>query len=300
MKSKIIKNKFLTFVILSLPLAGIAQTENDTTIRNDNLYRDSVFIGEIENRPGLKAKVLHAEPLYIDLIRDLGARKGEKEWNYGFGMKTDRNFDEFEALIEYEWAPIDRLGLEIELPLTFYGPSSDNPSMERPSSRLESLKIAAQWSFFVSEKLNTSMAFGYIHEFELVDLNRIQSDTFFKGNSYNPFLVVAKRWGLNYHSLLYTGPRLMKEFETPDWEYAYEINTSFHYMISGTRNFIGIELNQEIIHGKIYTIMRPQMRIGLSENLMIGIVSGIPLNRENRGLSSFARLIYEPGFKALH
>jgi hypothetical protein len=25
-------------------------------------------------------KVLHAELLYIDLIRDLGARKGEKEW----------------------------------------------------------------------------------------------------------------------------------------------------------------------------------------------------------------------------
>ena len=28
-------------------------------------------------------KVDHAEPLYVDLIRDLGPHKGEKEWNIG-------------------------------------------------------------------------------------------------------------------------------------------------------------------------------------------------------------------------
>ncbi|HSI78824.1 MAG TPA: HAEPLYID family protein, partial [Lunatimonas sp.] len=231
MRLQIFKKVLFILLIGFFPFLGIAQTENDTTIRLDNIYLDSVFIGEIENRPGLKAKVLHAEPLYIDLIRDLGARKGEKEWNYGFGMKTDQNFDEYEALVEYEWAPIDRLGLEIELPLTFYGPSSADPTEKRQSSRLESIKVAAQWSFFVSEKLNTSMALGYIHEFELVDLNMMRSDDLFKGNSYNPFFVLAKRWGLNYHTLIYTGPRLIKEFDSPNWEHVYEINTNFHYMI---------------------------------------------------------------------
>jgi len=144
------------------------------------------------------------------------------------------------------------------------------------------------------------MALGYIHEFELVDFNNIRNDNLLKGNSYNPFLVLAKRWGLNYHSLIYTGPRMVREFDAPSWEVAYEINTSFHYMITGTRNFIGVELNQEVVHGRLLTVMRPQMRIGISERIMIGIVSGVPLNRENRGLSSFARLIYEPGFKAMH
>lgn len=290
----------LLFCIVFLPILGLAQVEPDSSALINNVYLDSIFLGEIENQPGLKDKVLHAEPLYIDLIRDLGARKGEKEWNYGFGMKADRDFDEFEALVEYEWAPVDRLGLEVELPLTFYGPSAADPTVARPSSRLESLKLAAQWSFFVSDKWNTSMALGYIHEFELVDLNKIRSDNLFKGNSYNPFLVLAKRWGLNYHSLIYTGPRMIKEFDAPSWEVAYEINTSFHYMITGTRNFIGVELNQEVVHGRLLTVMRPQMRIAISERIMIGIVSGIPLNRENRGLSSFARLIYEPGFKAMH
>lgn len=41
-------------------------------IRN---YLDSIYIAETESVKG-KDKVLHAEPLFIDLIRDLGARKG--------------------------------------------------------------------------------------------------------------------------------------------------------------------------------------------------------------------------------
>ena len=41
-------------------------------------------------------------------------------------------------------------------------------------------------------------------------------------------------------------------------------------------------------------------RVGLGENLMIGIVTGIPVNRAQEGLSSFIRIIYEPGFKTFH
>jgi hypothetical protein len=123
--------------------------------------QDSIYVNEIEERKE-PAKILHAEPLYIDLIRDLGARKGEKEWNVGFGITDKNRFDEYEALIEYEWAPIDRLGLEVELPFSIY-PSSQNGSA--PSSSLNSLKLAGQYTFLVSEKMNTSMALGYIHEF---------------------------------------------------------------------------------------------------------------------------------------
>ncbi|HAI17051.1 MAG TPA: phosphoribosylformylglycinamidine synthase, partial [Xanthomarina gelatinilytica] len=43
---------------------------------------DSLYIAEVEESKE-PLKILHAEPLYIDLIRDLGARKGEKEWNIG-------------------------------------------------------------------------------------------------------------------------------------------------------------------------------------------------------------------------
>jgi hypothetical protein len=127
--------------------------------KSEDQKKDSIYIAEVENKKQ-PDKVLHAEPLYIDLIRDLGARKGEKEWNIGFGITDNNSYDEYTALVEYEWAPINRLGLEVELPFTFYTPLSG--SSFTPGNKLNSLKLAAQYSFYVSERKKTSMAIGYI------------------------------------------------------------------------------------------------------------------------------------------
>ncbi len=280
-------------------ICAFAQEQSDT-LKIQRQIRDSLFIEEVENpKATLKPKVLHAEPLYIDLIRDLGARKGEKEWNVGFGMQDKRNYDEFEALIEYEWAPIDRLGLEVELPVSLYSFRNGNGDGKIPANKLESIKVAGQYTFLVSEKRSTSLAFGYIHEFELVDFDRLGKEDAFRGNVFNPFLIAAKRWGSNYHTLIYTGPRIEKAYGGRA-EVGYEVNYNLHYMVTGTRNFIGLELNQEIQNGKSIATLRPQMRVGLAENLMIGIVSAIPIGQPDAGLGSFVRLIYEPGFKAMH
>lgn len=283
-------------LLLSAPLISVAQEVELDSAKQERIISDSLFIQEFESpKSTVKPKVLHAEPLYIDLIRDLGARKGEKEWNVGVGMSDKRSFDEYEALIEYEWAVIDRLGLEVEIPVTIYSRQNGAArDITKPSNRIESLKLAAQWSFLVSEKAKSTLALGYIHEFELVDLDKMGRGEFFKGNLFNPFLIAAKRWGRNYHTLIYTGPRIVKEFGSSA-QMAYEINTNFHYMISGTRNFVGMEINQEIADGRLFSVLRPQMRVGLAENLLVGIVTGIPLNREQQGLSSFLRIIYEPG-----
>lgn len=282
--------------LLSAPLCAYAQEVELDSAKQVRIISDSLFIQEFENAEShLKPKVLHAEPLYIDLIRDLGARKGEKEWNVGMGMTDRRGFDAYEALVEYEWAVIDRLGLEVEVPVTIYsGQTGGSPDISIPANRIESLKLAAQWSFLVAEKAKTTLALGYIHELEFVDLNKLGQGDLFKGNLFNPFLIAAKRWGRNYHTLIYTGPRIEKAFGSSA-HVAYEINTNFHYMISGTRNFVGMEINQEVAGGKLFTVLRPQMRVGLAENLLVGIVTGIPFNREQQGLSSFLRIIYEPG-----
>ncbi|GAB3656321.1 hypothetical protein GCM10028791_28080 [Echinicola sediminis] len=260
--------------------------------QTSNIEKDSLFISQVESiqKP---AKVLHAEPLYIDLIRDLGARKGEKEWNIGLGLTDNLKYDSYEALIEYEWAPINRLGLEVELPFTFYTPVNNTEKDSIPSNRLNSLKIAAQWSFFVNEAMATSMAIGYINEFELSEFSNFGEPTV-KGNIYNPFLVVAKRWGYNIHSLIYTGPKIEQAFLTNEFHLTYDVNTSFHYMISGTRNFIGLEFNKTFDDKDFDMTIRPQMRLGVADNLMIGIVGGVPVSREKQRLSSFIRLIWEP------
>ena len=252
---------------------------------------DSIYISEIEEKKG-PIKILHAEPLYIDLIRDLGARKGEKEWNLGFGILDRTDYDEYEALIEYEWAPVDRLGLEIELPFSLY-PNFQNRNA--PSSRLNSLKLAGQYSFYVTEKYNISMALGYIQEFEMTDFENYGNKNLFVGSVYNPFYVLAKRWGQNFHTLLYTGPQFIHHFSGGAIETNWQINSNFHYMISGTRNFIGIEFNKNIYQKDFAMTLRPQMRVEITDQLLIGIVTGIPISRENERLSTFLRLIYEPG-----
>jgi hypothetical protein len=255
---------------------------------------DSLQEQQEKKRP---LKLQHAEPLYIDLIRDLGAHKGEKEWNVGFGMVDKLQFDKYHALVEYEWAPVNRLGLEVELPVTLYTAAPNGFNSERPSNRIESLKTAAQWTFHVSEKHRASFALGYLNELEFVDLNTISWSNTFQGNLFNPFFIAAKQLGHSFHSLLYTGPRLLLDFDTRQWKRDYELNASVHYMIPATRNFVGIEFNSLFLQDDFQMVIRPQMRLVIHDALMIGIVQGIPVSKERERLSTFLRLIYEPRHK---
>ncbi|MFC6998355.1 HAEPLYID family protein [Rufibacter roseus] len=282
-----IKRIYMLLAALAYANYSLAQTED--------AQADSIYIQEVQKGRG-PSKVLHAEPLFIDLIRDLGARKGEKEWNIGMGLTDNLRFDSYEALVEYEWAPINRLGFEVELPFTFYSPLRGTSKEEVPSNRLESIKLATQWSFFVNERMATSMALGYINEIELSDF-RSFGNPLIKGNVYNPFFVIAKRWGYNFHSLVYTGPKFEQDFESKHVHTVYNINTSFHYMITGTRNFIGVEFNKAFETNDFDMTIRPQMRLGIAEDLLVGIVAGIPVQRENQRFSSFVRLIWEPGHR---
>jgi hypothetical protein len=142
--------------------------------------------------------------------------------------------------------------------------------------------------------LKTSLAFGYIHEFELNSFNNYGNKNIYVGNIYNPFFIAAKRWGNNFHTLLYTGPRFNHHFDSKELYFDWQMNSNFHYMISGTRNFIGIEFNKVINKDDFDMTIRPQMRLQITDNLMLGIVTGFPINREKERFSTFFRLIYEP------
>lgn len=285
--------RFIFLLTILYFVAKVVGAQDLDSLRAANRELDSLYIVEVEHRSE-RVKVLHAEPLYIDLIRDLGARKGEREWNLGIGLTDNLRFDTYQALLEYEWAPVDRLGFEIEVPITLIAPYRNAKDDTVPSSRIESLKSAVQWSFFVSEALKTTLAAGFINELEFSDLKEF-GNPLFKGNVYNPFLVAAKRWGNKYHTLIYTGPRFEQEFKSKSWHSAYDLNTSFHYMISGTRNFIGVEINKTWLNKEFDAVVRPQMRVGIAPNFLIGILGGVPINRENQRFSMFTRLIWEPG-----
>jgi len=72
-------------------------------------------------------------------------------------MTDKKTYDSYSAFVDYEFAPVNRLDVEIELPFTFYYPTDTSISKNDISnSRLNSLKLATQYSFFVSE--NTVLA----------------------------------------------------------------------------------------------------------------------------------------------
>lgn len=277
-------------VILTVTATVVHAQQTDTATAAE---RDSIYIHEVQETSE-PDKVLHAEPLYIDLIRDLGARKGEAEWNVAFDLTDRLTFDRYGILVEYEWAPVDRLGLEIEIPVTLYSRLPNGRDTQRPSNRIESIKTAMQWTFLVRQREALSAAFGYINELEFSDLNDITRGPIFSGNVVNPFLIVAKRWTDNVHSLLYTGPRTTIHFDDGSISTTYQVNLSGHYMIMGTRNFVGLEVNA--VYGQQWTaVMRPQMRLGVTHDVLLGIGMGIPIRRDQERLGMFMRLIWEPG-----
>lgn len=235
-------------------------------------------------------KVSHAEPLFYDLVRDLGARRGEKEFNLGMEFTNTKNYNRQGVLVEYEFAPINRLGFEVETDFTFF--RRTEPDAEVPNNKLESLRLSTQYSFFVSPKYKTTLAIGYSHIVELTDFNLYGKEKLVTGNAFNPFFVAAKRWGETFHTLIYTN--LLMEKGAFDVTVNWQINTSFFYTIPQTKHFIGVELNQEIIHGEFEMMIRPEVKVKLTHNLAIGFVTAFPVNNSTEGISTFFRIICEP------
>lgn len=276
-----IRNFFSAMMLILASSSFIAQeTEKANVEHNEN--------------KDLPLKLHHAEPLYNDLMRDLGARKGEREWNVAMSVAKKGNYYELSPLVEYEWAVANRLGLEVELPFTIYS-SAEKQSYKSAGSKLDGIKLAMQYTFLVDKKSYTSMAIGYINELELNSF-RDYGKRLITGNMYNPFLVIAKGWGKSHNisTMIYTGPQFTHHFEHNNVDTDWQINTSIHYLVPNTKNFIGLEINKSINKERFNLVLRPQMRVALQDNLILGLVVGVPTNTEYEGFSGFARLIYEP------
>jgi hypothetical protein len=241
-----------------------------------------------QTAPALPAKISHAEPIFVDLIRDLGARKGEKELNVGMGMTSLDDEVVHSYLVEYEFAPVNRLGMEIEVPISFHRAPSDNDGYSSEVDGLEGIKMAAQYSFLVWEKLKTTMAVGYIFE-----TRRKGFDLFHvTGSMHNPFFTIAKKWGSQFHTLVNAGVAAEHEMGG-NRMYVVLINADFHYVLTGTKNFVGVEFNEEIEQNHFRMMIRPQVKMALMSTSSLGIALGIPTAKEERKLDVLVRWIYE-------
>lgn len=255
------------------------------------LFGSAIIYAQDVTPPVKIPKVHHIEPLYIDLVRDLGARKGEKELNLAGDFRNTGTYSEYAVLAEYEFAPIDRLGLEIETDFSFYKQISD--VKEIPKNRFDNLRLSAQYSFYVSTKYNTTLAIGYTQVIDFTAFEDFDEKPLVKGLKYSPFFVAAKRWGSSFHTLIFAGPifkhRFINDYTNVDWQF----NTSLDYAIPNSSNFVGIEFNKQLLDGKFEMTMRPQGKIQVSKALAIGLVIGFPITKSTDKFSSFCRVIYE-------
>jgi hypothetical protein len=78
------------------------------------------------------------------------------------------------------------------------------------------------------------------------------------------------------------------------WRTGGQYHFNLHYLIPGTRHFMGVETNMYSGDIKNGITLRPQMRLQINEQWLVGVVTGIPLNRGQERFSSFCRIIYEP------
>lgn len=238
-------------------------------------------------------KLRHAEPLYVDLIRDLGARKGEKELNVGFGFNDKKSYTAYTGFAEYEFAVANRLGLEVEVPFEIDVANAGYDKNTVPANRVEGIKLATQYTFLVSAKHQTSLAVGYIQEMEFSDIDILGHAPLFSGTIYNPIFIAAKRLTPNIHTLLYTGPSFSHEFATGTVTTSLQVNANLHYVFS-SGNFFGIETNMDFSAEKPEIVFRPQFKIGVSKNVSFGVVAGIPASHQNHGFGAMTRMIFTP------
>jgi hypothetical protein len=85
-------------------------------------------------RAGDHAEALLPEPMNFDLIRPLGARRGELESNVLVTMRRrrDGSIAPLSWAPEVEWAIVDNFAVELELPMT--------------NLQVDTIKAAAQWT----------------------------------------------------------------------------------------------------------------------------------------------------------
>lgn len=253
-----------------------------------------ILIPQTQYAQTLPLKNLHAEPLYIDLIRDLGARKGERELNMGWKLNDNQGYREHAGFVEYEFSPVNRLGLELEVPFSYHYALKPGNTDVVPSPGIQCIKPALQYTFWVSGRYRLSMAAGTIYELRLKSFKAMADNSrWVKGNALNPFLIVAKRFGSQFHSLLYMGPVWERPLDASG-DVSLQTNFSMHYILPSSGHFIGAELNQEKAAGLCRTVLRPQVKLRFSNTVALGFVTGIPLRNTDQNLDFMLRLIYEP------
>ncbi|MEP7239119.1 MAG: HAEPLYID family protein [Ferruginibacter sp.] len=251
--------------------------------------------------------IKHYMPLYLDIPAEMNVKKGYKEINIAGGYADFKDFNGERALVEYDFAPIDKLGFEIEIPFVFVHQKIQNmqsgntdviiPEEGGAVKSAMALRVGFSYSLCSFQKAKTSIAVGYFNEFELTPFEHF-GKPLLEGNVYNPFIAVAKIFGDRFHTMIYTGPAIKQSFELHESKTNVRFNTiiSYRFGKGNKETFAGVECNQTWAKAEAgQMVLRPQIQVEITEKWKLGFVGGIPIATSNNlNASGFMRLIYSP------
>ncbi len=227
------------------------------------------------------------EPLLFDLVRPLGARRGEVEINtlamfpwrktrpdpdrdpFGSGASTpDRAEIEWAPEVEYAFA--DNWAIEFEFPLE--------------GSRLEAYKLGLQPTF------GTSFNDHYIHGFQLL----VMPDVDWERWSTTCLYLAGFRFDETWSALLMGGFRVDLEGDRTSESFERIFNASLFADIS-ERSTVGVETNfAGQSNGDADFILVPQWHFEITDRLQIQSGLGFGFTADDRESSGILRVIFSP------
>lgn len=203
------------------------------------------------------------EPLSFDLVRGLGAERGEFEFNV-LAASSFAPYDGLRWAPEVEWAFADRHAIEFELPMH--------------DASLEAMKLAVQGTFRERRP-------KFIHGWQFIGEGRLRG-----AGEFSALYIAGRRIGRRTSVLAMLGPRLHAEPRRLIGELV--INPSI-FVDLGERATVGLE-NNAVLAGRLSTVRTlPQFHLQLGQHFRVQFGAGIETARDGVRPSVAVRLIVE-------
>ena len=216
-----------------------------------------------------KREIIIPEPMVFDLVRGLGAKRGELEANVLVRVPVrDSDSRELMWAPEIEWALADDLALEFELP--FEG------------DELEAFKFAGQYTFGAVSRR------GFIHGGQLIVEKREGVNLW----EVSPLYVPGARFNETFSALALVGIRVVSG---SDFESASEalVNVT-GFADVGERTTLGLELNYAsgLRSAPGSALIMPQIHLEASDHFVLQAGAGVLLVDSDSYPEISSRFVY--------
>lgn len=247
---------------------------SQSLITSQEVSLDPEFFSRFDKLPLVRAQeeregeVDVPEPLLFDMVRPLGARKGELEFNtlavFPFLSRNRNNGDDafgpsavagdrrgIDWAPEVEYAPVDNFAIEFEFPFEEH--------------EFESYKLGLQWT------IGTAFNDSYIHGFQML----IEPTVHWRQWNTTLIYIGGLRFDDTWSALFMVGGRMDVEGPRADESFDYLFNASLFADISPILKF-GLETNyaSNVLGGNQF-IAVPQLHLAMGKHIEVQTGIGI-------------------------